>query len=200
MNSYTLDIYLDDVNREYLNKLTFLALFKCRSLGFRCAADFFCEAFFTYDESVSRDFLSSLLFGYVCNHIVKKYEISYKEDLIYLLRHPSLMPIKIDPQQKPVRKKVLNFLDLDEQENDNKKEAYNYLERIRPVKRAAEIDRILEQYLIKTKNKYYIDQASARLLKSITENADYDEDGRLIGPAKEVVDTVWYAGSKSAAR
>lgn len=192
MNTYTLDIYLDDVNREYLNKLTFLALFKSRSMGFRCAADLFSEAFSSYDDSLASEFLYTLLTGYVSKYIITEYDLSYKEDLIYLLRHPSMMTIKLDPRQKNVRKKVLYFDDIEN--NAHKKAAFEYLKGMRPVKRASQIDRILEQYLITSKNEYYIGQAAARLLTDIIEKADFDDEGRLQGSVNEIVDIIWQSG------
>ena len=198
MDKYILDIYLDDVNREYLNKLTFLSLFKSRSLGYRCAADLFSEAYRNYDSDICQETLATLQTWLVCNYIIDRYEIAYREDLVYLIRHPSLIPNKMDPNQKTVRKKVLQFLDLEKEENAFKRDAYNYLDKMRPVKRAAQIDKILEQFLILTENEYYITQAAARLMNDIVKTTKFDETGNVIGINKNLIDTIWRVGSAHA--
>lgn len=194
MGTEVLDIYLDDVNREYLNKLTFLTLFKSRSLGYRCAADMVCEAFRDYSENILEETLIVLETCQVCKFIVSYFEISYKEDLLYLVRHPSKMEIKMDPPQKQVRKKILNFFDLDAADCAYKKEAYEYFSSLRPIKRAPQIDKMLKQYLIITKNEYFIHQAAARLVNNLLRIAEFDKNGNVQGEAKELVNAIWAMG------
>ena len=194
MDSYTIEVYLDDVNKEYLNKLSFLTLFRSRSLGFRCSADMFSEAFREHSDSISDATLSALLTCHIARHISKSYDIEFKDDLIYLLRHPSLLNYKLDPNQKQVRKKVLRFYDINASGNEHKKEAFEFLDNMRPVKRAAYVDRIVDQYLILNCHSYYVSQAAARILDDLVKKSKFDSEGQILSPAKELVETIWSIG------
>lgn len=194
MDDYVLEVYLDDVNRDYLNKLTFLTLFKSRSLGYRCAADMFCEAYREYRENISEESIKTLLTYHTSKYITSNYDVEYKDDLVYLIRHPSALRYKEDPKQKPVRKKVLRFFEVEEKGNEYKREAFDYLEKMRPVKRAAQVDRILEQYLTLNCNEYYVAQAAARIIDDLVDKAEFDDEGKILSPAKEIVETIWCIG------
>lgn len=191
---YLLDVYLDDVNKEYLNKLSFLTLFKSRSLGYRCAADMFSEAFQDFSEDISEESMKALLAFHTCRYIAENYEIQFKEDLLYLIRHPSLLKNKVDPCQKPVRKKVLRFFDIEKPGNEHKKAAYDFLDKLRPVKRASFIDVVMDQFLIRSGNTYYVSQASARMIDDLVNKSQFDEEGNILSPCKEIVETIWCVG------
>lgn len=196
MKTENLDIYLDDINKEYLNKLSFCALFKCRALGYKSAADFFSLAYESYNENISQNIADLMRNMRICKYIISRFEISYREDLSYLIRHPSLIPNEMDPPQSIVRKKVFLFQDIDKPGCESKKRAYDYLNGLRPRMRAAAVDRIIDQYLTMNGDEYYIKQGSLRLINDLVKIATFDENGNITGLAKEIVEDIWKVGSR----
>lgn len=183
-------IYIDDVNKHYLSKITFLALFRSRSIGYRCAADLFCDAFRAYRDDIADETLRLIEVGNVSRHIINTYEITSIEDLKFLARHPKLIVGKIDSPSRNFRTKIFNFVDFDEANSEYKKAAYDYLNKMRPVKRAQQIDRIIEQFLILTNNNYYNEQASVRIMKNVASIADVDENGVISEEAQSILKTI----------
>lgn len=193
MENRNLDIYLEDINRDYLNKLSFSALFKCRQMGYKSSAEFISVAYASFNETFSSEIIECMRYLQACKYIASEFQITYKSDLAYLLRHPGLIPKDIDPPHKIVRKKVLLFQDIDMDSADKTyiRLTYYYLSSLKPRMRASEIDRIVDQYLTLTKNSYYIRQAALRLLTEMSQIAEFNDEGSVIGPAADLIDDVY---------
>lgn len=196
MSTINLDIYLDDINKEYLSKLSFAVLFRCRRLGYRNAADFFAVAYSSYNAAVTPAIVEHMRNVQVCRYIVTKFDIKYRDDLVYLIRHPSLIKEEPEPARKIVRKKVLIFQDLEAPDRAREKRAFDYLNGLLPRMRAAELDKIIDQYMVLTRNEYYINQASLRLITDLVSLAEIDEKGYVNGLASEIIDSIWETGTK----
>ena len=193
MKEEALDIYIDRINNDYLSELSFITLFRSRSLGFRSSADLFCEAYKEFNPRIVEEALHAIELSNVSRYLRDHCQIFSREDICYVVRHPSLIDLKADCGQKAVRKKVFRFTNIDEPGNNYKKEAFLFLNNMRPIMRAYHIDKIVKQYLILTGNAFYVRQATARLFDSIIKNVDFDEEGRIIGVSKVIIDTIWNA-------
>ena len=186
-----LDIYLDDLNKEYLSKVSFSALFRSRSLGYKSAAELFVAAYSSYNDKMSSSLVDYMRTYLVSKYIIKKFDIQYRDDIVYIIRHPSLLPDDIDDPHSIVRKKVFIFKNYNDPDSTDETKAYEFLNSLRPRQRASAVDRIIDQFMVTTKNEYYIKQAAIRLMKDLVELADIDKTGEVSGPAGELIDIIW---------
>lgn len=191
MDTYKLDIYLNEVNRDFLNKATFATLFRSRKLGFHSAADLFCEAFKEFDDTISSDFISTIEVSLACRKFISQYNISYKNDILFMISHPDMVPVYLDKGQKTVKKKVFQFFDIEEPGMEYKLKAFNTLNDIKPIMRAHYIDKVTRQYFVLNENDYYFTQLAARIMNNLLEIAAPNAKGEIEGISKDVIDIVW---------
>ena len=201
MSTTRLDIHINNKNERYSDDIGFFAIGISRKLGFANPADLLTKAFHDYDPNLSQIIVNLEKVKISCEYFLQRFQIHYKEDIIYVLRRPELqsnLQIDILPT---IARRVIEFNSSD----DNKEQAavLEYLEKMKPADRAPEVSKMLEQYFVKTRNPYYLDQVTSRIYCYLNQNIEFNRDGgmNIYGKSAEkvrdLIDLIWQTGQQT---
>lgn len=194
MDYVKIELPLTEVDENYSDYITYIALGKARKLGFYNGANLFTQAFKCYDEALPKEYLELQSAKKTSAAFLKTFNIKYKEDMLYIIRHPELYPDNI-VETLDTHRRMLIF--DGESKDPAEIAAIKFLEGIQRRERAGIIDKIVTQYFIKSGNNFYFEQKAAKLYYYMCEHAEFT-DGNVQDSIKELIGMIWELGSEIA--
>lgn len=187
MSSTKKDLYFYFNNFDaYEYDITLLCINRRRGFMRMPCSELIAVAFSKYDESYPDDALFLDAQYNSCRHFVENYNISFKEDIIYLLNHPEFVK---EPEKNPVvtyKKIRFNVADALQQK------AYEWLNGFKPRERIDEAIKVVRQYLIKNGDEYYIEQMTLQKMRNLRRMNG--PSGSLSDETKHYIDVIWNIG------
>lgn len=179
---------------KFNDNIPYLAMGNARKLGFSSSADMFSRAYQNYDENMPSNVLAIHNASKTCVAFIKKYKIGFRDDILYILRHPVLENLNlIDHDMSANRKRRIFNFDPDT-DDPNQIKACEYLHNLKPRERTGAASRIIEQYLIMSGNEYYFDQSAMRLYYYLTQISEFDDIGKANEETSRLTDLIWQMG------
>lgn len=190
MDYVKIELPLTDVDQNYSDNIIYIALGKARRLGYYNGAALFTQAFKNYDENLPEEYTELQSAKKTSAAFLDNYNIKYKEDILYVIRHPELHPKDII-EKLDTRRRMLIF---DGESRDPAEiAAVKYLEGIQRRERAGIIDKIVRQYFVRNGNEFYFKQKAAKLYYYMCEHAEFT-DGNVQDSIKELIEMIWKFG------
>lgn len=187
MNTLKKDLYFYFNNSDaYKYDVALLCLNRRRGYMHMPCADLIAIAYDEFDQTYPENFLMLDAENRACRFFVENYNITFREDIIYLINHPEYVK---EPDRNPeVTYKKIRFNIADKLQAN----AYEWLNEFKPRERIDEALKVVRQYLIKSQDEYFIEQMALQKIMNLREMNRTSEV--LLDDTKHVVDVIWSIG------
>lgn len=186
-------IYINDT--EYENhEVEWIYLDHCRNENYKTIKAAIVDAYSSYDPSFTPLLLDAIKGKKIRQYIYNRYNISYDEDLLYLLRHPEYYSSVAGERCNRVIRKNLCFRFV-EGDGSTEERLYSDLSNMSNIERVDIITKAINQHLILTDNEFYLNHLAARLLYDLHCKATFGKDGKPDEATTELINSALYSHS-----
>ena len=195
MHSVRVDILISSKDPRQICNLKYITAHKVKKLGFNSSAELLTEAYSHYDPALPYEVLMVHSSYALCSYFVRAYKLTYKEDILYLLRHPEIIPMMVPEEEtRETKRAVVKFSKIDRDERE--KSVCDFLLSLKPRERTIAVSNIIEQYLLLNANDFFLKEESNRLMKHLMDISEFDQNGKVQGQAARLIDAIWEIGAE----
>lgn len=183
MDKQTEIIIANDNSDSEIESLAILMLHKAKRIKKCQRCELFTKAYINYDPTIPRDLLALREMTDICSAFIKIFKIKFKEDILYLVRHPELTK---KSEKMGERKTIRITFDRSDRERDI---ACRFLENSKSRARFSVVDEIMHQFFVVSQDQYYLEQSALRLMEHLQNTNSNSAEFHPI--VTSMVDVIW---------
>ena len=191
MSQINLELPIARVDETYSNSFTFLAARRAKRLGYKNGAALLAEVYKSFDPEMSSEVLELLSVQRTSCTFIKKYNIRYKEDILFVIRHPEHQKDEEDIDENNNYRKIIVF--DTETWNSDEQAALEFFQGLKRRDRFSVFNNMLNQFCITSDNSYFFNHKATHLFTYLREHIDLSSN-QLPEEIQHYIDMIWMLG------